>query len=178
MSSPRRPFELPSRAVLWAGAMLGLLVAAAVALLAVYEYGNAFAQEQARGALMARVLEDQATRTVETASIAMLSVSDLLAAQAIGDATEPGPGFDQALPRSPTQGLDVFDVIRPQSRWASAVTPGDARQGSMRPREVAAEGAGMALPTSAGHHAGHGATPRSRFHSAVNAPTTRAPGGS
>lgn len=110
MSSPRRPFELPSRAVLWAGAMLGLLVAAAVALLAVYEYGNAFAQEQARGALMARVLEDQATRTVETASIAMLSVSDLLAAQAIGDATEPGPGFDQALVGLPfLRGVAVLD---------------------------------------------------------------------
>ena len=99
MNAPRSlpAFWLPSRAVLWAGGVLALLVAGAAAGFAVLEYREAYRAEQARGELMARVLEDHATRTVETAAVALSSISDLMASQQVGDATALGSGFNHAL---------------------------------------------------------------------------------
>lgn len=97
--TPRSPrsFVLPSRAVLWAGAALALLVAGAFAALSALQYREAFAVERSRGELMARVLEDHATRTVETSAIALSAMADLLVAQPLGDATAIGPTLNQAL---------------------------------------------------------------------------------
>ena len=89
--------RLPSRVVLVAGALLIGFALATVVALAFHDYRDAIAKETARRELLARVLEDHATRTVETASIALASMADLLASQADADATAAGPVLGQAL---------------------------------------------------------------------------------
>ena len=124
-SPPRRPrsFVLPSRAVLWAGAALALLVAGAFAALAVLQYREAFANERSRGELMARVLEDHATRTVETSAIALSAMADLLAAQPLGDATTIGPSLNQALVGLPF--LRSVAVVDRQGTVLASTAAGD-----------------------------------------------------
>jgi len=124
-ASPRSPrsFVLPSRAVLWAGAALALLVAGAFAALAVLQYREAFARERSRGELMARVLEDHATRTVETSAIALSAMADLLAAQPLGDATTIGPSLNQALVGLPF--LRSVAVVDRQGTVLASTSSGD-----------------------------------------------------
>ncbi len=124
-AAPRRPlsFVLPSRAVLWAGAALALLVAGAFAALAALQYREAFAAEQARGELMARVLEDHATRTVETSAIALSAMADLLVAQPLGDATTIGPTLNQALVGLPF--LRSVAVVDRQGTVLASTAAGD-----------------------------------------------------
>lgn len=99
-SSPEhggRCFGLSSRWVLWAGALLGLLVLAAVAWLGSLQYREEFAVERSRAELLARVLEDHATRTVETAAIAMTSLAELMADRQEVDTAEIGSLLNQCL---------------------------------------------------------------------------------
>lgn len=103
---------LPSgRFVLGTGVVLALAVATAAAWLGNRQYQADLAVERARGELLARVLEDHATRTVETSAIALASMAELLAAQPAADATEIGPSvLNQALIGLPfLRGVAVLD---------------------------------------------------------------------
>ena len=86
-----------SQVVTWAGVAIVIGVSCAVGWLGWYEYGEAFDNESDRTAMLARILEDHATRTVETTAIALASIAELLTAQAAGDATLIAPALGHAL---------------------------------------------------------------------------------
>lgn len=127
----RDALRLPSHAVLLAGGVLVLVVLAAAAALALRDYRDAIVEETARRQLLARVLEDHATRTVETASIALASMSDMLAAQPQGDATAIGPLLTHALVGLPF--LRSVAVLDRQGTVLASTTPADfGRQVDLR----------------------------------------------
>lgn len=103
-------FWLPSRAVLWAGAILAMLVTGVVMWLGWVEYRAGFEGERARGELLVRVLEDHATRTVETTAIALTSLAEVVVAHSSGNATEIGPALNQSLVGLPfLRSLSIVD---------------------------------------------------------------------
>jgi PAS domain S-box-containing protein len=100
-----------SRAVPWVGVLLALLILGAIAWLGWAEYHEKVETGRSRVELLARVLEDHATRTVETTSIALGSLSELLATQSSGGVTEVGPLLSQALVGLPfLRSLAVVDA--------------------------------------------------------------------
>ncbi len=86
-----------SAVVPWAGVVVALLVAAVVAWLGWTEYEEKMETRRSRNELLARVLEDHATRTVETTSIAMASLSELIATQDMKQLAEVAPLLNQTL---------------------------------------------------------------------------------
>ncbi len=88
MTTPplRRPFVrrravLRVSAVLTTGAVLVALVVAALVALAWYERREALQQWRDRAELLARVLEDHAARSVDSASVALTALGEVLAKQ-------------------------------------------------------------------------------------------------
>ncbi len=78
---------LGPRTVAWAGGLLGLAVLGAALAFAVYEHHVRLQAESQRSELLARVLEEQATRSFETASLALAALADVVArGPAQGDA--------------------------------------------------------------------------------------------
>lgn len=132
LAQRRAALRLPSRAVLWAGGLLVLVVLMAVSALALRDYQEALLEERARRELLARVLEDHATRTVETAAIALSSISELLATQPHGDSTAIGPILTQSLVGLPF--LRSVAVVDRQGTVLASTTPDDfGRQIDLRP---------------------------------------------
>jgi PAS domain S-box-containing protein len=132
LAQRRADLRWPSQAVLWAGGLLVLAVLAASAALALRDYRAALVDETARRELLARVLEDHATRTVETASIALASMADLLAAQPQGDATAIGPVLSQSLVGLPF--MRSVAVLDRQGTVLASTTPDDyGRQIDLKP---------------------------------------------
>lgn len=86
-----------SRLVPWAGVLVALLVAAVVSWLGWSEYQEKLETRRSRNELLARVLEDHATRTVETTAVTLASLSELLATQNLAQIGEVGPLLNQAL---------------------------------------------------------------------------------
>ncbi len=86
-----------SRIVPWAGAALALAVAAVMGWLAWAEYQEKLQTQRERNELLARVLEDHATRTVESASLGMASLAELVSTQTARQLGELAPVLDQAL---------------------------------------------------------------------------------
>lgn len=124
-TEPRRrvaPSRL-SRAVPWAGALLALAVAAAVAWLGWTEHEEKMETQRARNELLARVLEDQATRTIETTAIAMASLSELLATQSLAQIGDVTPVLNQAMVGLPF--LRSLAVVDAQGRVLSSTVPRD-----------------------------------------------------
>lgn len=109
----RRPaaFWKASRAVPWLGALAALLIVAVVAWLAWSEYQEKVETQRSRVELLARVLEDHATRTVETTAIALGSLSELIATQTAGAVGDVGPLLGQALVGLPfLRSLAIIDA--------------------------------------------------------------------
>ena len=109
--------------VLWAGlALAGAVLLAAVALLW-YERGKALGHELDRSELLARVLEDHATRSVETVAVALSALSDVLARTPAGNALQLGETLTQALSGLPLlRGAAVLDS---QGRVLASTVPGE-----------------------------------------------------
>lgn len=127
MTSPRRhhkPFWSASRAVLWAGGLLTLLLGLAVAGLGAFQYREAVAAERARGELLARVLEDHATRTVETTAIALSAMAEQLGAQPAGGAAQIGSVLSQSLVGLPS--LRSVAVVDAQGKVLISTAPRDS----------------------------------------------------
>ncbi len=100
----------PSRIALWSGGLIVLLVAIAMGWLGMHEYEEAFKQERSREELLARVLEDHATRTVEATAIALAAVADLLAAQPHVDPRQTRSALNQSLAGLPfLRAISVLD---------------------------------------------------------------------
>ncbi|MCU7374121.1 PAS domain S-box protein [Paucibacter sp. O1-1] len=92
-------------------ALLALLTVLALSAFAWFERREALEGTRARNELLARVLEDHVTRTVETAALALATLSESVALQA---STEPGrlqPLLTQAMPGLPfMRGLAILDL--------------------------------------------------------------------
>lgn len=86
-----------SQGVTWAGLAIAIGVGCAVGWVGWYEYREAFDNERDRTEMLARVLEDHATRTVETTAISLASIAELMTAQPAGDATQIAPALGHAL---------------------------------------------------------------------------------
>lgn len=112
-----------SRAVPWAGALLALAVLAAVAWLGWAEHEEKMATQRARNELLARVLEDQSTRTIETTAIAMASLAELLSTQSLAQIGEVTPVLTQAMVGLPF--LRSLAVIDAQGRVRTSSVPRD-----------------------------------------------------
>ncbi|MBU0587733.1 MAG: PAS domain S-box protein [Gammaproteobacteria bacterium] len=69
---------LGSRVALWSGTLLALSVIGALVSLGWYQHASILKADLARAELMARVLDDNATRTIETVSVVLDSVSEKL----------------------------------------------------------------------------------------------------
>lgn len=113
-----------SRAVPWAGALLALAVAAVIVWLGWAEHEEKLETQRSRNELMARVLEDQATRTIETTAIAMASLAELLGTQTLGQIGEVTPVLNQAMVGLPF--LRSLAVIDAQGRVLTSSVPRDA----------------------------------------------------
>ena len=124
LSRRRSALSRASQAVLWAGALLTAGMLIAVVALAVRDYREALVTGRKNAELLVRVLEDQATRTVETGSIALASMADLLSAQPQGDATVIGPVLSQALVGLPF--LRSVAVVDRQGTVLASTAAGDA----------------------------------------------------
>ncbi|TXC67070.1 hypothetical protein FSC37_18975 [Piscinibacter aquaticus] len=113
-----------SRAVPWAGAALALAVAAVVAWLGWSEHEEKLENQRARNELLARVLEEQATRTVETTAIAMASLGELLGTQTPAQIGEVTPVLNQAMVGLPF--LRSLAVLDARGRVLTSTVPRDA----------------------------------------------------
>ena len=80
-----------------AGVLVALMAVAVVAWLGWTEYEEKMETRRSRNELLARVLEDHATRTVETTAIAMASLSELIATQDMAQLGEVAPLLNQTL---------------------------------------------------------------------------------
>ena len=105
-ASVRRRSRAPARRirgrVVWLvqvlSATMSLLVLLAIAGLARYEHKDELEDASDRGELMARVLEDHVTQTVESASLALRTLEDSMPTQADADPAHLQPLLSQALP--------------------------------------------------------------------------------
>lgn len=78
---PDAALRLPSRYALFTGLVLAGLVLAAVLWLGWYAHAQVLEADEQRGVLLSRMLEDQATRSFETASLALVALADVAATQ-------------------------------------------------------------------------------------------------
>nr|WP_315183511.1 ATP-binding protein [uncultured Albidiferax sp.] len=104
--------RISSAAALAAGILLVLVTLGAVGLLGWHEYQAALREDRARGELQARVLEDHATRSFETVSVALTYLSrDLARADILGGAVRADALLSQALVGLPfVRELGVLDA--------------------------------------------------------------------
>jgi PAS domain S-box-containing protein len=123
----RRRAALGVGAVLATGAVLVALVVVALAGLAWYERREALQQWRERAELLARVLEDHAARSIDSASVALTALGEVLAKQPADPATAGmSDVLGQALAGLPLlRGVAVLD---PQGRVLASSQPGDVGQ--------------------------------------------------
>lgn len=124
MNTRRRRSPLPARAVAAAGAAMAALVLAGSVGFTLFDRADMLKEQQQRGELLARVLEDHATRSVETASLALGALADTLARDPAGRVAADGAALTQAIAAQPLlRGLAVVDSA---GTVLAATTPGDA----------------------------------------------------
>ena len=92
------------------GLVLSLAVVAAVVWLVSYEYQEALESDRSRSALEARVIEDHATRTVETSSLVLTYISGQLSTPDLAQQHKADPLLAQALAALPfVRSLHLLD---------------------------------------------------------------------
>lgn len=112
MMPPSRDVRWPlSRLALAGGLLLSGLIAAALILLSWYQYREVRAAHVERGELLARVLQDHATRTVETAAVTLTALTEVVVGHgAPDDLSRLGPTLAQALVGQPfVRSIAVLD---------------------------------------------------------------------
>lgn len=115
-----------SRLVPWAGAVVALLVVAVFSWLGWAEYEEKMETRRSRNDLLARVLEDHATRTVETTAIAMASLAELVSSQELSQLGEVTPLLNQTLIGLPF--LRSIAVLDSRGRVVTSTVPRDVGQ--------------------------------------------------
>lgn len=107
----RRRALLSVRAVLVAGALLALLVVGSLAALAWHERNQLVAEHVERAQLFARVLEEHASRSVETVSLAIAALADAVAKDPQLQQGATASALSQALAGLPLlRGVAVVDM--------------------------------------------------------------------
>ena len=119
-----RPKVLRLRALVVAGGvLLALAVVMAATAFSIYERRERLRAEQQRSELLARVLEDHATRSFETASLALAALADVVTRGTDGGASQLGSVLTQTMVGLPVlRGLAVLDA---QGRVLASTSPGE-----------------------------------------------------
>ncbi len=124
-----------SRLIPGGGGLLAMVIVAVFAWLARVELDEVTEARRVHNELLARVLEDQATRAVETAAIALVSLSELLSTQALAQIGEVTPLLNQTLVGLPyLRSIAVIDV---QGRVLTSTVARDVGQ-TLPPRALGA----------------------------------------
>ncbi|MCH2242735.1 MAG: hypothetical protein MK041_12605, partial [Aquabacterium sp.] len=122
---PSRPASGASIVALLSGVLLAALVMTAVALVAWYQRREIEDNAVERAALLARVLDDQAARSVDTVAVALHALADDLSRRAdLTDAARVRPLLQQALVGLPH--VRSFAVLDTQGRVLIATSAADA----------------------------------------------------
>jgi PAS domain S-box-containing protein len=120
----QRPKALRLRTLVVAGGLL-LALAAVVAAVAfsLYERRERLRAELTRSELLVRVLEDHATRSFETASLALAALADVVIRNSDGGAAQLGSVLAQTMVGLPVlRGMAVLDA---QGRVLASTSPGE-----------------------------------------------------
>lgn len=114
-----------SRLLAWAGVALIGAVIAGMAAFAWYEYHDTLDEEVDRNQLLARLIEGHASSTVESATIVMASVADMVSSRlATGDAQRLDALMAQSLPGLPV--LRSIALLDRQGRVIASSSADDA----------------------------------------------------
>lgn len=125
MNGPRRRRPaLPARWVAGAGAAMAALVLAAGIGFVAYDRANALQDEQRHVQLLARVLEEHATRSIDTAALALSALADVVARDPGGQRVQDGSVFAQTLAGLPL--LRGVALVDGRGLVLAATAPGDA----------------------------------------------------
>jgi len=93
MTTPlRRRLDVTAAGLAWAGSLLALTILVLVGAMLAYERHEAVQTAQDRAGLLARVLEEHATRSIDTAAVALAALGESLATD-----TEASPHIGHAL---------------------------------------------------------------------------------
>ena len=103
------------------GLLLALAVLAAASAFAVYERREQLQAELHRSELLARVLEDHATRSFETASLALAALADEVSRSGDGNGTQLGTVLAQTMVGLPV--LRSLALLDAQGRVLASTTP-------------------------------------------------------
>lgn len=115
---------MPAQAVTWAGIALALAGLALLAALARYERQERLLDARERMELVARVLEEHATRSIDTASLAMAALADAIVKDGGGRLVQDGSALAQTLAGLPL--LRGVAVVDERGVVLAGSTPGDA----------------------------------------------------
>ena len=107
--------------VVLGGLLLALAVLAAASAFAVYERREQLQAELHRSELLARVLEDHATRSFETASLALAALADEVSRSGDGNGTQLGTVLAQTMVGLPV--LRSLALLDAQGRVLASTTP-------------------------------------------------------
>jgi PAS domain S-box-containing protein len=109
--------------VLAGGVLLAMAVLAAAAALGIYARQERLQAELQRSELLARVLEDHATRSFESASLALAALADVVTRDSDGERSQLGSVLTQSLSGQPV--LRSMAVLDGQGRVLASTSPGD-----------------------------------------------------
>lgn len=113
----------PHTWVVTGGVLLALAVLVAVAAFAVYERRERQQAELHRSELLARVLEDHATRSFETASLALAALADVVTRSSEGSAAQLGSVLAPSMVGLPV--LRSMAVLDMQGRVLASTSPAE-----------------------------------------------------
>lgn len=121
-----------SRIVLALGAGLTLLVAAGAVSVGVFDHRAAVQRERHAAVLMARVIEEHASRTVDTAALALASLDDRIAAKPHAAPAELVPELRETLAALPF--VRSFALVDARGALLASTTAGASIGGTVDPR--------------------------------------------
>ena len=111
MIDARRKRRVSRHTVVWAGGLVALAVALALAALAMFERQVHVERTHDHTVLMARLFADQATRSMDATALALATLNELLARGQAPDAPELRAALGQTLVNLPfLRGIGVVDV--------------------------------------------------------------------
>ena len=120
--APRR-WAVTTRSITWLGALLALLTMVLALAAAVHERAQVIETAQSRAELLSRVLEEHATRSVETVGLALAALSETLAAEPRDAPPQISQALAQTLANLPL--LRAVAVLDGRGRVLASTTQAD-----------------------------------------------------